>query len=247
MDITSRWILYRTGKPPPGARQSGYAKKFTLNYFQWTVICLVLCFKDIHCQDRIRIQPFHFPSNVKEGLKVQALCSLLEGEAPVHFTWQKDGESLLSNDNVNMMAHGDFSRLVINNVDVQSSGNYTCIAKNNRGQDMHSAHLAVRGPPKWLREPTDTSTSVGESVTLTCATFGYPTPDVIWRKANDTFPDHWTQLTSSQHLKVENNGSLTILSVQNEDSGSYQCQVSNGIGEGLQKTVSLSIKGKTAG
>ena len=40
------------------------------------------------------------------------------------------------------------------------------------------------GPPKWLREPVDTSTSVGESVTLPCATFGYPPPDVTWRKAN---------------------------------------------------------------
>lgn len=43
------------------------------------------------------------------------------------------------------MSHGDYSRLVINNVDVESSGNYTCIAKNSQGQDIYSAHLAVRG------------------------------------------------------------------------------------------------------
>lgn len=73
------------------------------------------------------------------------ICGLQEGDAPVHFTWQKNGNSLDSTDNVNIMSHGDFSRLVLNNVDVQSSGNYTCIAKNSQGQDMHSAHLAVRG------------------------------------------------------------------------------------------------------
>ena len=73
------------------------------------------------------------------------MCGLIEGDAPVHFTWKKNGESLATTDNVNIMTHGDFSRLVINNVDVESSGNYTCIAKNSQGQDMHSAHLAVRG------------------------------------------------------------------------------------------------------
>lgn len=73
------------------------------------------------------------------------MCGLIEGDAPVHFTWRKNGDSLASTDNVNIMTHGDFSRLVITNVDVESSGNYTCIAKNSQGQDMHSAHLAVRG------------------------------------------------------------------------------------------------------
>ncbi|GFV44139.1 down syndrome cell adhesion molecule homolog [Trichonephila clavipes] len=193
---------------------------------------------------KIRIQQFHFPPNVKEGHKVQVMCGLLEGDTPVHFTWQRNGESFSSSNNVNIMTHPDFSRLVINDVDVQSSGNYTCIAKNNQGQDSYTAHLAVRGPPKWLREPSDTSTSVGESVTLSCATFGYPTPDVTWRKANDSSPDHWIHLVNNRHIRLESNGSLTIINVQNEDSGYYECQVSNGIGEGLKKTVSVSIKGK---
>lgn len=53
---------------------------------------------------------------------------------------------------------------------------------------MLMLQFSIQGPPKWLREPVDTSTSVGESVTLPCATFGYPTPDVIWRKANGNDP-----------------------------------------------------------
>ena len=59
----------------------------------------------------------------------------------------------------------------------------------------------------------------------------------------DSVPDQWTLVTNNQHFRIESNGSLTILNVQNEDSGLYQCQVSNGIGEGLKKTVSISIKG----
>ncbi|KAF8793255.1 Down syndrome cell adhesion molecule like protein [Argiope bruennichi] len=203
---------------------------------------LLTAFREIYCDEKVRIQPFHFPTSAKEGHKVQVICGLLEGDPPVHFIWQKNGESVSTSNNVNIMTHPDFSRLVINDVDVQSSGNYTCIAKNNQGQDSYTAHLAVRGPPKWLKEPTDTSTSVGESVTLPCATFGYPTPDVTWRKANDSSPDHWMHLVNNRHIRLESNGSLTIINVQNEDSGHYQCQVSNGIGEGLKKTVSLSIK-----
>ncbi|GIY09020.1 down syndrome cell adhesion molecule [Caerostris extrusa] len=61
---------------------------------------------------------------------------------------------------------------------------------------------------------------------------------------SDSLPDHWTHLVNNRHYRLEGNGSLTILNVQNDDSGYYQCQVSNGIGEGLKKTVSVSIKGK---
>ncbi|KFM70517.1 Down syndrome cell adhesion molecule-like protein, partial [Stegodyphus mimosarum] len=218
MFLFVRWIMYRTGKPPPVVLGNG-SLSLDKRQLQWFVLYFVLCCKGVLTEDKIRIQPFHFPANVKEGLKVQMYCGLIEGEAPVHFQWQKNGESLTANDNVNIMTHQDFSRLVINKVDVESSGNYTCVAKNNRGQDMYSAHLAVRGPPKWVREPTDISTSVGEAVTLTCATFGYPTPDVTWRKANESAPDQWIHLTNSQHIRLENNGSLTILNVQNDDSG----------------------------
>ncbi|XP_055938269.1 cell adhesion molecule DSCAM-like isoform X1 [Argiope bruennichi] len=240
----TRWLIHRTSKPPPVISNRRASRYLVLDNYkiQWIALCVIMCFREIYCDEKVRIQPFHFPTSAKEGHKVQVICGLLEGDPPVHFIWQKNGESVSTSNNVNIMTHPDFSRLMINDVDVQSSGNYTCIAKNNQGQDSYTAHLAVRGPPKWLKEPTDTSTSVGEYVTLPCATFGYPTPDVTWRKANDSSPDHWMHLVNNRHIRLESNGSLTIINVQNEDSGHYQCQVSNGIGEGLKKTVSLSIK-----
>lgn len=53
-----------------------------------------------------------------------------------------------------------------------------------------------------------------------------------------------TQLKSTDRYTLADNGSLIISDVKADDAGKYECQASNGIGNGLSKLVSLSVHGK---
>ena len=67
---------------------------------------------------------------------------------------------------------------------------------------------------------------------------------------NDHFKSHSTgpnesgefkPVISGSHLRVFQNGSLAIHSVQKSDSASYLCQVTNSIGTGLSKVIKLTV------
>ena len=48
-------------------------------------------------------------------------------------------------------------------------------------------------------------------------------------------------ISSSPHVRVQQNGSLIIHNTQKADGGFYLCQASNGVGPGLSKVVQLSV------
>lgn len=50
---------------------------------------------------------------------------------------------------------------------------------------------------------------------------------------------------SNPHMRVFQNGSLAVNNVQRNDAASFLCQVSNGIGPGLSKVVTLTVNGET--
>lgn len=51
---------------------------------------------------------------------------------------------------------------------------------------------------------------------------------------------------SSSHWRTGEDGSLTTSGVRKEDEGFYSCEVANGVGEGLRKTVRIEVQGKVA-
>lgn len=50
-------------------------------------------------------------------------------------------------------------------------------------------------------------------------------------------------VADSSELSIKPNGSLEIASVSKEDEGMYMCNISNGIGFPLQKTIVLKVIG----
>lgn len=51
-------------------------------------------------------------------------------------------------------------------------------------------------------------------------------------------------MISNAHMRVLQNGSLVVTDVKKTDAGSYLCQVSNGIGSGLSKVITLTVNGQ---
>ena len=72
----------------------------------------------------------------------------------------------------------------------------------------------------------------GETLYLSCSGFGYPTPSITWEK-------NGLPITSDQRIKIQG-GSLRIINVALEDTGSYTCVVMNDE-EKVEDTVSIQV------
>ncbi|XP_076363652.1 cell adhesion molecule Dscam1-like isoform X2 [Tachypleus tridentatus] len=191
--------------------------------------------------DPPQLQPFEFPNDLEMGSKVVAVCILREGDPPVTIVWKKDGQQLshggrLTIEQVNI----DISNLKISIISPEDVGNYTCTATNSAGSDSFTAALVVRGPPFWLHEPINSQAVLGASqTTIHCSAGGYPRPKLLWFKKGPS--GSLTPISRSYKMKVLDNGTLLINDVKETDSGTYLCQVENGVGESLEKAVRLSV------
>ncbi|XP_076371568.1 cell adhesion molecule Dscam1-like isoform X12 [Tachypleus tridentatus] len=204
-----------------------------------TSLSLLLCFFNVFCEVHMRIQPFNFPPSVEEGQKVQVVCGLIgkrNSETRTNFNWLKDNKPLTLTNNVRLFSPtSDISLLVLENVMVQNSGNYTCVARTNNREERYTAILIVKGPPRWQTEPIDVHSGIGESERLVCKAWGFPEPHVVWTKQTE---NEWRPLG---YLVVEK-GVLEIRDIKLQDGGLYRCQITNGLGKDLQKTVSLVVR-----
>ncbi|KAL3196676.1 hypothetical protein MRX96_045141 [Rhipicephalus microplus] len=138
-----------------------------------------------------KISPFSFPNNASVGQRGTAICTTTEGDRPLTFRWLKNGRRLEEKDGT-VTDNVDFSVLKIESLDVESSGNYTCVVTNLVGSTSRSATLTVH-----------------EAI---------------------------------EEREHSGNGTLIFRSTGKSDSGEYKCEASNGIGQPLQKTVTVTIK-----
>ncbi|GFY47205.1 titin [Trichonephila inaurata madagascariensis] len=187
--------------------------------------------------DAPKIQPFQFPSQIKRGDTASITCALMRGSQPVKFTWIKDGKPLENRLTVNIISNEDLSNLIIKSVDENSVGNYTCIASSSFGNDNFTAKLKVKVPPSWIKEPQDVETIEGQKAKFTCLASGSPNPRFEWRKIEKG------NLKLPGISKDDNNGTLIFNPASKDDDGSYECRVTNGIGDNLSKVVLLIVHG----
>lgn len=69
-------------------------------------------------------------------------------------------------------------------------------------------------------------------------------PGPLNNKDNKNNPSpEFKPVISNPHVRVFQNGSLAISSVARADGANYLCQVTNGIGSGLSKVISLTVNG----
>lgn len=91
------------------------------------------------------IAPFHFPSNLQEGMRAQVSCSIISGDFPITITWRKDGGPLPQEADVQEQQHQFVSNLMFSDLAARHSGHYTCIASNAAAVANYTAKLIVRG------------------------------------------------------------------------------------------------------
>uniref|UniRef100_A0A8B9EVW0 Obscurin, cytoskeletal calmodulin and titin-interacting RhoGEF n=1 Tax=Anser cygnoides TaxID=8845 RepID=A0A8B9EVW0_ANSCY len=148
---------------------------------------------------------------VLEGASVSLRCELSK-EAPVQ--WKIGSKVLKASDKYQMSQHGTTAELVIRDLDVKDSGNYTCVC----GDQKTTATLTVHAlPPLFKEELKNKEAEEGGDVTLHCElTKAAP---VEWQKDQRV-------LKMSKKYKMRQEGTraeLVIHEIAEEDAGDYTC------------------------
>ncbi|CAL1281289.1 unnamed protein product [Larinioides sclopetarius] len=188
-----------------------------------------------------QIQAFSFQDNIQEGAIVSVTCLATTKIKPLTFQWFKNGTEIKSTEgNIRITSANELSVLVLDPVDLENSGNYTCSATNAAGSDKYTASLKVKASPKWIEQPTDTTTTVGGTVIVRCIASGSPDPRVSWKKKNGSkvIDVNFSQMTND----LRNSSILRISSVSYEDAGIYECIVDNGIPPPISSNFTLIIR-----
>nr|XP_049701279.1 Down syndrome cell adhesion molecule-like protein Dscam2 isoform X20 [Helicoverpa armigera] len=205
--------------------------------------------RDVEVQ--ILVQPKILPipaltNLLREGMRAAISCQILEGDLPVAFRWEKNGQPVTSSpyapSGIITRRMDEYSAsLVIEQVTSLHSGNYTCIASNVAGSERYTIPLTVNVPPRWRLEPNDVAVAAGQDVTLQCQADGYPKPTITWKKAVGNTPGEYKDFMFEGSSRVLENGSLVFERVAKDSEGHYLCEARNDIGAGLSKLIFLKV------
>ncbi|XP_071176932.1 peroxidasin-like isoform X1 [Mytilus edulis] len=162
--------------------------------------------------------------NVTFGNTAYFVCRA-EGTPRPEITWLHNEYQLdFSDPRINQLEDGT---LMIYNTKESDRGDYQCMARNPSGEvkakKVQLRYSEAEVSPRFVATPQDVTTSVGNSVQLTCQATGHPEPQIQWTKNGN-------QLSPSNRISVMSNGDLHVNNVHTEDQGLYRCTGVNSAG-----------------
>lgn len=94
-----------------------------------------------------KIQAFFFSPDLSMGDTAVVICAVKRGSRGPHtLSWLKDSRGLAEDHRVSVSRQSDMlCTLTIRDVGPDDVGNYSCVARNARGEDTFTAPLAVSG------------------------------------------------------------------------------------------------------
>nr|XP_014334700.1 PREDICTED: vascular endothelial growth factor receptor 2 [Bos mutus] len=128
-------------------------------------------------------------------------------------------------------------------------GDYVCFAQDRKTKKRHcvARQLTVleRMAPMITGNLENQTTSIGETIEVSCTASGNPSPQITWFKDNETLVE------DSGIVLKDGNRNLTIRRVRKEDEGLYTCQACSVLGcakveaffivEGAQEKTNLEV------
>ncbi|KAK2849807.1 hypothetical protein Q7C36_008590 [Tachysurus vachellii] len=142
-------------------------------------------------------------------------CEVSRENAAVQ--WLCNGRVLQQDARTRIERRGTTRKLVLSNLHVSDSGEYTCDAIDDKMNTM----VTVQEPPfKFIKkEEINIAAYEEESVTL-CALVNRDNGSVQWSKGGETLSDHRFYATSDGRTHY-----LTINNLKKSDAGEYECDV----------------------
>ncbi|CAN8026776.1 unnamed protein product, partial [Ixodes persulcatus] len=189
------------------------------------------------------IDDHFFPDVIKveEGTRSRLMCSVSKGDPPLRFRWLKNGLTIGSHGDRSIEATDDSSIIKFARVRFVDRGSYVCFVSNDAASVNRTVQLVVHVSPRWKTEPQNASAVLGASVFLHCASDGFPSPAITWKKGEGSAPRNFSYIHYNFRKHHFINGSLLVREVEESDQGFYLCEAQNGIGPGISKLVFLKV------
>ena len=113
---------------------------------------------------------------------------------------------------------------------------------------MNFSHLHALIGTAITSSLNDTIVRKGNTSTIICKAFGYPSPTIVWERINGTLSD---RVSVSDHVSVPTgygnvirvSVNLTLTNASREDTGVYTCLANNSIGSD-SNNVSITVQCK---
>ncbi|XP_012862831.2 hemicentin-2 [Echinops telfairi] len=166
------------------------------------------------------------PPTVNTSVNHTALLACqADGVPQPLISWRKDGAPLdPENPRLELLPDGS---LRIQPVLAQDAGHYLCLAASSAGSDRQGHHLQVLEPPAIAPGPSNLTLTAHTRASLPCEASGSPKPLVVWWKDGQKLDFRLQQDT----YRLLPSNALLLADPSPQDSGQFECAVSNEVGE----------------
>jgi len=166
--------------------------------------------------------------NPREGSILQLVCNA-SSNFSISYKWKRDGIDLINS---------NYSILIIENIQLADSGNYTCEATNHIGTvETIEVSVEVQQPPEFFLEPNNIDIYLGDwnGATFQCNATAWPYPGFTW---------HFKPKNSDSKFLIipdEVDNEYTIEFPQPDHEGMYYCSASNKQATIQSRIVELTV------
>ncbi|OXB54573.1 hypothetical protein ASZ78_004940 [Callipepla squamata] len=170
---------------------------------------------------------------VQEGKLCRMDCKV-SGLPTPDLSWQLNGRPIRPDSSHKMLVRENgVHSLIIEPVTARDAGIYTCVASNRAGENTFSLELIVAAKevhkaPAFIEKLQNTGVTEGFPVRLECRISGEPSPQIFWKKENESI----THNTDRVSMHQDNYGYLCLLiqGATKEDAGWYTVSAKNEAG-----------------
>ncbi|KAF1613024.1 Palladin, partial [Eudyptes chrysolophus] len=163
-----------------------------------------------------------------------SIAQRVSGLPTPDLSWQLNGRPIRPDSSHKMLVRENgVHSLIIEPVTARDAGIYTCIASNRAGENTFSLELIVAAKevhkaPVFIEKLQNTGVTEGFPVRLECRISGEPSPQIFWKKENESL----TYNTDRVSMHQDNYGYICLLiqGATKEDAGWYTVSAKNEAG-----------------